>query len=300
MTSANPHSRPHSAIGEVMMIVASLTASFCLTVNWPAGWPRWVLMWLIAVLTYTTCKALMWHRTTNTVPSSKLLTFLFLEPGLNAKTFFDTTRSPTPPSPIEWRLTFVSILLGLLLFTTIPAFLPSSWPAFQATSGLIGLVLSLHFGLLTLLSLGLRSRGYNSTGLMDHPLLATGIAEFWSDWNTGFRDFGREFIFYPLLRRRHSHVGMLLTFLFSGLIHDLVISLPAGGGYGLPTTYFLIQYTAILFERSRVGKSLRLSRGWTGRIWMYCVLVAPVSLLFHAPFRNNVVLPMLSDLGVLS
>ena len=90
---------------------------------------------------------------------------------------------------------------------------------------------------------------------------------------------------------------MMAVFVVSGLVHDLVISLPAGGGYGLPTIYFLIQGVCVMFERSRTGKRIGLRRGIPG--WLFCALVVlgPVGLLFHAPFLERVIAPMLEAIG---
>ena len=157
--------------------------------------------------------------------------------------------------------------------------------------------MSLHFGLLDLLSRLLQSRGYASTPLMQSPLSATGVAEFWSRWNTGFRDLAREFVFYPLVRRKHVQAGMWLTFIFSGIVHDIVMSIPARGGYGWPTLYFLIQASAVSFERSWVGKWCGLGQSWRGRLFAGVVILGPISLLVHEPFRTQIVLPMLQALG---
>jgi hypothetical protein len=91
----------------------------------------------------------------------------------------------------------------------------------------------------------------------------------------------------------------LAAFLFSGVIHDLVISVPAGGGYGLPTAYFLLQGVGLLAERSSVGERLKLRRGLRGRLFCAVVTVGPLGLLFHPPFVREIILPMLRAFGAL-
>ena len=90
---------------------------------------------------------------------------------------------------------------------------------------------------------------------------------------------------------------MLVVFAGSGLVHDLVITVPAGGGYGGPTFYFLLQGIALLVERSRAGQRFGLGAGWRGRCFAVLVVVAPVGWLFPPVFVSNVILPMLQAIG---
>jgi alginate O-acetyltransferase complex protein AlgI len=82
-------------------------------------------------------------------------------------------------------------------------------------------------------------------------------------------------------------------FLFSGLVHETVISVPPRGGWGLPTTYFLIQALGLVFERSRLGRRWRLDGGMRGRFFSLTVVGLPLPLLVHAPFLERVIVPML-------
>jgi hypothetical protein len=89
------------------------------------------------------------------------------------------------------------------------------------------------------------------------------------------------------------------VFLVSGLLHETVISLPARGGWGGPTLYFLLQAAGVGFERSATGKHLHLGRAAIGRVWTFLVAVAPLPLLFHAPFVRNVIVPFYRALSAI-
>jgi alginate O-acetyltransferase complex protein AlgI len=159
---------------------------------------------------------------------------------------------------------------------------------------MVGLILFLHFGSFERLALEWRRRHVDVRPLMNRPLHASSLAEFWSSrWNAAFNAFARDLVFWPLARRYSAGVGAAGVFLISGLLHDAVISLPAGAGYGLPTAYFLLQGGATLFERSARGRSLGLGRGWRGRVFTIAITAVPAFWLFHPPFVRNVILPML-------
>jgi alginate O-acetyltransferase complex protein AlgI len=95
-----------------------------------------------------------------------------------------------------------------------------------------------------------------------------------------------------------SPIATLMVFLISGLIHELVISLPAGGGYGLPTTYFMIQGLGVASERTQFARGIGLGRGWRGFLFTTVIAGGPVFWLFPEPFIRNVIVPMLAVIGV--
>ncbi len=118
-------------------------------------------------------------------------------------------------------------------------------------------------------------------------------------WNTAYRDIIYRFVFRPCTNWLGVRTGTAVGFFLSGLIHELVVSVPAGGGYGLPTLYFCLQCPALFVERSRWGRGLVLGRGLGGWLFAAAVLLIPAGLLFHAPFIDRVILPMLHDWRIL-
>src|SRR6185503_14268953 len=130
------------------------------------------------------------------------------------------------------------------------------------------------------------------------PVAATSVGEFWGKrWNTNFNDLAHEFIFRTLYRRISALWATMLVFLISGLVHELVLSVPARGGYGLPTIYFLVQGLGMIGEHTKPGRRAGLGRGLPG--WAFAVLVTagPAFWLLHPPFIHNVILPMLQAIG---
>ena len=165
---------------------------------------------------------------------------------------------------------------------------------------MFGLILLLHFGTFQVVALLWQTAGVDARPIMAAPLRATSLGEFWGRrWNLGFRQLSHELIFRPLHRRLGTDAAGLLVFAVSGLIHDLVISLPARGGYGLPTMYFLLQGTGMTIEHSRFGKRLGLGQGVRGRCFMVVFLAAPVFWLFHPYFVLRVILPFMRAIHAL-
>jgi alginate O-acetyltransferase complex protein AlgI len=135
---------------------------------------------------------------------------------------------------------------------------------------------------------------------MSNPLLSRSLSEFWGQrWNLGFRQLAHEFIFVPLHRRIGVTATGLLVFVLSGLIHDLVISVPARAGYGLPTAYFAIQGCGVSAERSVLGKRLGMQNGVLARIFTFVVTAGPAFWLFHPPFVLRVIIPFMKAINSL-
>jgi alginate O-acetyltransferase complex protein AlgI len=160
--------------------------------------------------------------------------------------------------------------------------------------GMIGLVVLMHFGASHLLSIFWRRRGVAAMPIMNYPGRAVSLGDFWARWNRGFRDVAYRFVFRPALRRTNLALATLATFAFSGVLHDLVISIPARAGYGRPTLYFLIQAIGVLWEKSRLGRRMP---AWLTRAVMFVVLIAPLPLLFPATFVERVAVPFLRASG---
>jgi len=264
--------------------------------------PRWAVMWTIAFAVYASCKCATYWQARGQFDEGdrrRVLGYLFAWPGMDAAGF-GATCDPAreQPSLFEWTTAGLKILLGVVLMWGVARW---AWPAHPLIAGWIGMVgaiFILHFGVFHLLSLAWRRAGIHAVPLMRNPMRATSLGEFWGRrWNTGFHELASRFTYKPLRPSLGVVGAMLTTFLVSGLIHDLVISVPAGGGYGLPTGYFVLQGLGVVGERSTPGRWLGLGRGWRGWIFTVAFTAGPAFWLFPPPFVHNVILPMLGAIG---
>lgn len=275
-------------------------AALPMTAVWIASdWPPWAFMWTIAVSVYAGCKWLsLGDGLAALRPSlSRILGYLFLWPGMDAKAFLAPARQVDRPGAHEWLPAVGKVLLGAILIAAAVSLVDRDATA-AAWIGMAGIVFVLHFGLFHLLSIAWRRQGVDAPPVMKAPLLATSLADFWGRrWNLAFRDLARAYVFRPLAGRVGPAGATMAAFLVSGVVHDVVISLPARGGYGLPTLYFAIHGAGLLFERSRLCRRIGTSRGripsGCGRLFTAAVTLGPLFLLFHRPFIENVIVPML-------
>jgi alginate O-acetyltransferase complex protein AlgI len=295
---ARRSSGPHIPFRRGWLPLAVLPATVTALV--PSAWPRWAYMWALALAIFAGCKWLTWRRALVAgVPWWRHAGYLLAWPGLDAATFLGG-RLVAAPAPSEWAGAIAKDVLGVVLFWGIARWAFADAPLLAGWIGMIGIVLMLHFGAFHVLSCAWRWLGVDARPLMNRPLASASVSEFWGRrWNTAFRDLTHRFLFRPL----HPWVGargaIVAGFLISGLIHEAVISLPARGGYGLPTLFFLLQAAAMLAERSHFGKQLGLAQGWRGRLFTMAVLIAPAGCLFHSPFVMRVIVPFMNAFGAL-
>ena len=262
----------------------------------------WTSMWLLAIAIFAACKWATWwpYRFHPTATPARHAAFLFAYAGMDAEAFYLGPPAPAPRRR-EWIVTVARALTGAAMIATAARLTFPAHPMLSAWLTMIGLVLLLHFGLLDLLALAWRGRGINAQPLMRRPTAAKSLADFWGRrWNTGFSALARDFLFEPLRRTTSPIVATAAVFLASGVVHDLVISLPARGGYGGPTLYFLIQFAGLSLERTHTLRRALARHALLGRVFTIAVIVAPLPLLFHVTFIRNVILPFLTTFGGLS
>ncbi len=255
-------------------------------------------MWSLSLAIYTGCKWLTWRQATEVAANGlRSASYLLAWPGLDATAFL-SERSPKKPTRGEWLFATLKTAFGLTLFWGAQWLVSHSHPLLLGWAGMTGIAFILHFGTFHLLSCAWRWRGVDAKPLMNWPIKSTSLTEFWGRrWNTAFRDLAYRFLFRPLQSVLGASWAVFIGFLFSGVVHDLVISLPAGGGYGGPTLYFLLQSAALLVERSLPAARFGLRSGWAGWLFAVVVVAAPAGLLFHPTFVRRIVLPFMTAMG---
>ncbi len=276
----------------ILPVVALLLAS---------SMPRWGFMWTMAFALYAGCKWLTYREARiRNVASDRLraLGYLLAWPGMDATAFLCGTDRLPQPRPSEWMAATLKTLLGATLIWVVARTALPIHPLVAGWLVMVGVIFVLHFGTFHLLSLGWRSIGVNAMPVMQNPLRSSSLAEFWGRrWNTAFHELASRFTFRPLRPIVGRPGATLFVFLISGLIHELVISIPADGGYGLPTGYFMLQGLGVAGERTRLGRRLGLAHGWRGWLFTVVVVAGPAFWLFPPPFVRNIILPMVAVIG---
>jgi alginate O-acetyltransferase complex protein AlgI len=294
--SADP-ARDSQWIGWIPILVLPLAA-----VSFRNLLSAWVFMWTLSFAIFVSLKWLTWWRARNDVshPAWRSMAYLLAWPGMDADAFLDASQRVPPPPLTSWLWATLETALGATLVWIVARSVPEGEPLLRGWTGMLGLILLLHFGSFQILALLWQLFGVKAKPIMSAPLRSTSLAEFWGKrWNLGFRQLSYELIFRPLHRSLGTAGASLLVFLVSGLIHDLVISLPARAGYGLPTAYFLLQGVGITMERTRFGKWLGVGRGVQGWLFMTVFVTGPVFLLFHPWFVQRVILPFMHAIRAL-
>jgi hypothetical protein len=259
--------------------------------------PAWGLMWVLAFAIYFGCKWATLFRARACVSTTlgRSIAYLLAWPGMDARAFLSSARAGRRPATHEWIEAAVKTALALGALTILAVKPPALHPLLLGWLGMIATAMLLHFGLFHLLSLAWRSAGIDAAPLMDRLLAARSLADFWSRrWNTGFHALAGELLFRPTAVRWGARAAVMLTFLASGVVHDAVISLPAGAGFGGPTLYFALQGLGVLVERT---PPLR-RRPFVRRMMALTIVLLPAPLLlFHPPFVTRVFVPFLHALG---
>lgn len=262
-----------------------------------AEFAPWQTMVALALSIYAPSKLAMWLSERHRLTGWRAFAFLLAWPGMDPRPFAGGWHESTSQTR-DWFLAFAKMAGGAAVLFLLVSYAAPASPRLAGLAGIAGLTLIFHCGLFHLAALTWQSLGVPVQPIMNSPLLATSLSDFWSRrWNLGFRDLAHRLVFRPLLARTNANTAMFGVFLFSGVVHDVVISVPAGAGYGLPTLYFLLQAVGLQLSRCTWFRDAALNRGWQGWTVTAAFVLVPIELLFHAPFCERVIVPMVAAIN---
>ncbi|MGJ8656788.1 MAG: wax synthase family protein [Akkermansiaceae bacterium] len=140
-----------------------------------------------------------------------------------------------------------------------------------------------HFGVLRLLTGFWRMMGFPVRVLFRNPLVMRGFQDFWGRrWNLAYSQMMARAVKRPLVGLLGERGSLFAVFVVSGLLHELAITVPVGGGYGWPTLFFVVHGVVCFFER---GDSRVMA------VVCGMMLVLGVPYLFGEKFVDDVILP---------
>ena len=218
-----------------------------------------------------------------------LLAFLLAWPGVLPDRFRKRENS-RPIDARQFLEAWARMAMGAVAIALLAIAAPHIPDGVLGLAGVAAILLTVHLGVCDLLPWLLRWAGFGVPLLFDRPWASRSLAEFWSRrWNLAFVEMNRSLFVRPL-HRLGTTGSRFALFALSGLLHELALSFPAGGGWGLPLGYFLLQGALVAAEkRFRIA-----NRAWT---WFW--LIAPSPWLFHEPFLRTLIVPFYRWLHVL-
>jgi len=219
--------------------------------------------------------------------------------GMRAQPFESLGEKPLPGAGPIITFGVSRVIIGLLLIALAHKAMllpvsPGLTYILVSAILLVGFSLILHFGLLGISAGMWRLSGVNTYVLFKSPAKALSLTEFWSKrWNIAFSEMTSVAVFRPLKNKTGSAAALMAAFVFSGLLHELALSVPVNNGYGLPLLYFIIQGAMVLVEKVLIiQKILFLQNQLIARLWTLFWVIVPMPLLFHQHFIKEVVWPL--------
>jgi alginate O-acetyltransferase complex protein AlgI len=230
------------------------------------------------------------------LPAGRWVGFAALWPGMRPGPF---ARAGVGPRPGAAHLVAGGLARGAAGLALI-AFARLAWreagSRWLATALLLpGLSLVIHFGAFDVLAGAWRRAGVDCTPLFRAPLRSTSLREFWGRrWNLAFSEMTALAVYQPLVGRFGRRSALAASFLGSGVLHELAISVPVRVGFGLPMAYFALHGGLVLAERRLARAGCPVDRvPWSGRAWTLAWVLVPLPVLFHRPFLAGVVWPLI-------
>jgi alginate O-acetyltransferase complex protein AlgI len=233
------------------------------------------------------------RRTGTALTAAQWCAFALAWPGMDPEPFVRHAACPREEIDRALRRALLALLTGLGLVTLAALVIPFS-RVLATILALPGFSLMLHFGLFGWLTVVWRRCGADVDATFDAPWRATTLSEFWGGrWNPAFSEMTSAVVYRPLVRRLGSGTALAAAFAFSGVLHEVAVSLPVRAGFGGPLAYFVLHGALVALERAGLGARLKARPG-LGRGWTLACLLAPLPLVFHRPFLAGVVWPLLS------
>lgn len=257
----------------ILTLLSALSVA-CAVCGWQLeGWPKMAL-WATALYLAAKVAIMRSHWAGS-------WSFALLWPGLNLAQFEAVPRI----AHVDWaRRGFTAMLLGSTLIWGVARWMPTEQLA--AAVALAGFIIVIMFGGAQILAAFWWYVGHDVRPIMHAPWAATSLADFWGRrWNLPFHDAALQLVARPCMRwlrlqgLHHAQrtVPVMLVFAASGVVHELVMSVPIRSGMGGPLYYFLLQGMGVIMEG--LWPHLPLPR-----LRMWLILLLPLPLLIHPGF----------------